>query len=161
MLVSAPLSSFLDLGTGGNGFFEVAMDEIFVGIAQVSGPGGASVEVDFDYIALSSGGPLPSSTPTASDDAGTRIPNSFRLNQVYPNPFRTGATITYDLPRSVDVRLEVFDLLGRRIRSMVDQHQQAGRYAVNLDGTGLASGVYLFRLTADRHVQVRTGIRLE
>ncbi len=158
-LVSAPISDFLDLG-GGNGIFEVALDEIFVGIAQVSGPSGATVEVDFDYIALSSGGPLPSPTPTANDDPNAQLPGSFGLNEVYPNPFVTDATITYDLPRSSRVRLDVFDVLGRRIRTVVDQTQPGGRYDIRIDGRDLAAGVYLFRLTADRFVQVRSATRL-
>lgn len=78
---------------------------------------------------------------------------SFALGQNYPNPFNAGSIIGYDVPGTVSgnaapaaVRLTVFDILGRRVATLVDASQVPGEYFVRFDGTGRASGVYFYRL---------------
>ena len=82
---------------------------------------------------------------------GTLLP--FSLRQSYPNPFNTSSTIAYVVPGIVSgtaalarVNLTVFDLLGRRVRTLVDEDKPAGEYFVRFDGTGRASGVYFYRM---------------
>ncbi len=76
-------------------------------------------------------------------------PKSFTLYQNYPNPFNPTTMITYDLASASSVRLELFDVLGRKIATLVNAEQLAGRYAYTLNATqyGLTSGVYFYRLT--------------
>ena len=69
--------------------------------------------------------------------------------QNYPNPFRETTTIRYSLPRSMRVRLAVFDVLGREVAVLVDKRQDGGVYAVDFDARGLAPGVYVARFEID------------
>jgi hypothetical protein len=78
----------------------------------------------------------------------TEFPKAFRLEQNYPNPFNPSTTIKYDLPKLSDVRLSVYDVLGREVSVLVNEKRDAGVHEVTLDGSGLASGVYLYRLQA-------------
>lgn len=82
------------------------------------------------------------------------LPARFALEQNYPNPFNPTTNIHYELPREAEVRLEVFDLLGRKVATLVDSRQLAGRYTFTFDGSGLASGLYLFRLQAGNFTKV-------
>lgn len=86
------------------------------------------------------------------------LPERFALLQSYPNPFRERATITYDVPENrttgLDVRLVVYDALGRRVRTLVDGRRFPGRFTVVWDGTDasgqpVAPGLYLCRFTTD------------
>jgi hypothetical protein len=76
------------------------------------------------------------------------IPAKFALSQNYPNPFNPITAIRYWLSVASEVRLSVHDLLGREIAVLVNERKAPGSYSVRLDGNGLASGVYLYRLTA-------------
>lgn len=79
---------------------------------------------------------------------GGAPPVAFDLKQNYPNPFNPVTTIRYSVATHSLVRLEILDVLGRRVRLLVDERQQAGHYSVEFDAAGLASGVYFSRLTA-------------
>jgi hypothetical protein len=97
-------------------------------------------------------------TPSGPNDVTdpaplVEIPTEFRLMQNYPNPFNPSTVIRYGLPQVADVRLEVFTILGQRVETLVDGRQAAGTYEVKLDGSKLASGVYLYRLHAGAYVQ--------
>jgi len=73
------------------------------------------------------------------------VPDKVTLTS-YPNPFRRQATVEYTLPEENDVRLTVYDILGRRVAVLEDGSKQAGRHRVTLRSDGLASGVYFGRL---------------
>ncbi|MEO1076817.1 MAG: T9SS type A sorting domain-containing protein, partial [Bacteroidota bacterium] len=84
---------------------------------------------------------------------------TYALTSVYPNPVSTTATVGFTLPTSEDARVEVFDLLGRRVATLADGLRAAGEHSVTLDATGLPSGVYVVRLatpsaTLTEHVTV-------
>lgn len=81
-------------------------------------------------------------------------PDAFALLPNYPNPFGETTVIHYDLPEETDVRLTVFDLLGREVVRLVDEKQKAGRYDLNFDASHLASGVYVFRIKAGEFVKM-------
>ncbi|MEX2656577.1 MAG: T9SS type A sorting domain-containing protein [Balneolales bacterium] len=76
------------------------------------------------------------------------LPQRFALHHNYPNPFNPATVIRYELPRTSEVRLEVFDLLGRRVATLVDGPVQAGRHEAHFNASRLSSGVYLYRLQA-------------
>ena len=87
-------------------------------------------------------------------------PWAFSLQQNYPNPFNAQTTIAYEVPRSGPVSLVLYDLLGQRVTSLVDQWQPAGAYRVSWDGADtkgapVSSGVYLFRLEAGDRAATR------
>jgi hypothetical protein len=75
-------------------------------------------------------------------------PSSFVLEQNFPNPFNPTTVITYELPGNASVSLKVYDMLGREVRSLVNEPQSAGSHSVTFNAGGLASGVYLYRLQA-------------
>ncbi len=91
----------------------------------------------------------------AEDDAPAAQPASFALEAAYPNPFRSGATVTYRLGEAGDVRLAVYDVLGRRVAVLADEPQAAGAHRARFEASGLASGVYLVVLEAggERHAR--------
>ncbi|NNF59062.1 MAG: T9SS type A sorting domain-containing protein [Rhodothermaceae bacterium] len=75
-------------------------------------------------------------------------PASFRLKAVYPNPVTGSATVAFSMPEAGAARLEVFDVLGRKVATLLDEARAAGSYAVPFEAAGLPSGLYLARLTA-------------
>ncbi len=77
----------------------------------------------------------------------------FRLEQNYPNPFNPSTMINYQLPMSNWVTLRVYDLLGRQVATLVDEEKPPGSYTVEWNATGLASGVYYYRLQAGEFSQ--------
>lgn len=74
------------------------------------------------------------------------IPDEFALMQNYPNPFNPVTVIEYQLPADGEVRLEVFDMVGRRVAVLIDELVQTGYHDVTFDASGMASGVYIYRL---------------
>jgi hypothetical protein len=88
-----------------------------------------------------------------TEEAGT--PLVFALAAPFPNPFARTTTIAYTLPEGADVWLEVFDVLGRRVRTLVAAEQAAGHHAVPFEAGALASGVYLVRITAGAYTATR------
>ena len=72
----------------------------------------------------------------------------FRLMQNYPNPFNPSTSIQYQIPETENVSIKVYDMLGREVAVLVNQTQSAGQYKVDFDASKLASGVYLYRLSA-------------
>jgi hypothetical protein len=76
-------------------------------------------------------------------------------SQNYPNPFSSSTTIKYELPKSSEVRLSVYDLLGREVSVLVNERRNAGVYEVRFDASGLSSGVYFYRLQAGTFVETR------
>jgi hypothetical protein len=83
------------------------------------------------------------------------IPMRFELGQNYPNPFNPTTRIRYQVSGASDVRLVVYDFLGREVAVLVNVRKAPGSYDVTFDASGLASGVYVYRLTAGREVLSR------
>jgi len=76
-----------------------------------------------------------------------QLPTSFILYQNYPNPFNPTTSISYDLPVSGNIKLKVYDILGREVATLVDAFQQAGNYKAAFNGSQFTSGVYFYRLS--------------
>lgn len=86
-------------------------------------------------------------TPTSIETESV-APNEFHLAQNYPNPFNPSTTITYTLPRTTRVKLEVFNNLGQRISTLVNKFQNRGRYEVIWQANGHPSGAYFYKISA-------------
>ena len=80
---------------------------------------------------------------------GNQIPSEFCLLQNYPNPFNPVSKIEYKISKSSDIKILVFDLMGREIETLVNRKQNAGSYSVIFDGGNLSSGMYYYTLYAD------------
>ncbi len=78
------------------------------------------------------------------------LPKVFALHQNFPNPFNPATTLHYDLPQADSVTLEVYDLTGKKIATLVREQQAAGQYALRFDGSALSSGLYVCRLRTTR-----------
>lgn len=78
------------------------------------------------------------------------VPTTYSLSQNYPNPFNPVTKINYDLPKDGKVKLVIFDILGREIKSLVNnEFKTAGRYTVEFNGTQFASGIYFYRIQVE------------
>lgn len=86
---------------------------------------------------------------------GSERPMATQLKQNYPNPFNPTTVIGYDVAEQSNVTLDVYDMTGRKVATLVNRQQAPGSYRVNFDGSNLASGMYLYRLTAGQTVQTR------
>jgi hypothetical protein len=84
---------------------------------------------------------------TGIENTTTGLPKQFELKSNYPNPFNPTTKIAYSLPTATKVRLEVIDVLGRIVATLVNEAKQAGEYSTEFDGSKLGSGVYMYRLT--------------
>jgi hypothetical protein len=89
-----------------------------------------------------------------------KIAEGFRLYQNYPNPFNPKTVISYQLSAVSEVRLVIYDLLGREVALLVNEQQPAGSYNVTFDAGRLASGTYLYRIIAGQFVQTRRMVLL-
>jgi len=99
-------------------------------------------------------------TDVEDEGDGDASPSEFSLSDNYPDPFNPKTNIAYLVPRACQVRLEVFNVLGQKIRTLVDEDQTAGNREVSWDGrnqTGeeVASGVYFYRLKAEDFVETK------
>ncbi len=93
---------------------------------------------------------LPSKIYTSLPEDKAPVVRHFRLYQNYPNPFNPTTEIVFDLPQKARITLEVFDISGQKIATLVRGVKPAGRYHVKFDTRRLASGVYIYRLTTDQ-----------
>jgi hypothetical protein len=96
-----------------------------------------------------------SSNVSVAQDIKNLIPTEYYLSQNYPNPFNPVTKISFDLPDDVKVKLIVYDLLGREVKSIVNSQLTTGKYTFLFDGRNLASGVYFYRLVAGDFTAVK------
>jgi photosystem II stability/assembly factor-like uncharacterized protein len=75
-------------------------------------------------------------------------PDKFSLSQNYPNPFNPSTMINYSIPQKNFVTIKIYDILGKEIKTLVNEEKSAGKYEVNFDGSDLSSGAYYYRLQA-------------
>jgi hypothetical protein len=92
---------------------------------------------------------FPSGSATSVERLSETVPASFELRQNYPNPFNPSTTITFDITSAGRVTLEVFNILGQQVATLVNEVKAPGTYATRLDGAGLPSGTYIYRLRSD------------
>lgn len=83
------------------------------------------------------------------------LPTEFALYQNYPNPFNPMTTIRYQLANPTRVELAVYDLLGKKVTTLVNKKQEAGKFTTHFDASNFASGVYFYRLRAGDFVQTK------
>ncbi|MBE0558518.1 MAG: T9SS type A sorting domain-containing protein, partial [Proteobacteria bacterium] len=103
---------------------------------------------------------------TGVEFVNSEVPSHFELAQTYPNPFNPTTEITFALPKAGLVMLEVYDLTGRVVATLVNQDLPAGTHKVmwnarNGNGQSLASGVYLYRIASGEFVATRKMVLLK
>jgi len=92
---------------------------------------------------------------TTTSVSTSAIPAEFALHQSFPNPFNPATTITFDVASQEQVKIEVFSMLGERVRVLVDEMKSPGKYALTFDASRLASGIYVYRMTTPSFTALR------
>jgi len=112
-------------------------------------------EMDNDAIEVSYSTLHLPDTQTGIDDEVVEIPTSYGLNQNYPNPFNAHTTISYSLPEGSDVTIDIYDIMGRKVTTLVSGYQNAGTHSAIWNANDVSSGVYLYKLTAGNYTETR------
>ncbi|MBN1560293.1 T9SS type A sorting domain-containing protein [candidate division KSB1 bacterium] len=87
------------------------------------------------------------SSPDSSQNQATVV-RTFDLAQNYPNPFNPSTTIRFSLPMSANIKIEIYDLLGNRVKLLVDGRYEAGVHSLTLNAGDLAAGIYFYSMSA-------------
>ncbi|NOS85274.1 MAG: T9SS type A sorting domain-containing protein [Ignavibacteria bacterium] len=126
-------------GVGSNIAASLALDNngnVFVtGISE-----NTSADYDFATVKYSQG--------IVFKKQGSEMPAEFKLHQNYPNPFNPATNIKFDIPGSGNVKIAVYDMLGRGVKILADEYKEAGSYEINFDASALSSGTYFYKITA-------------
>ena len=85
----------------------------------------------------------------------SEIPEAISLDQNYPNPFNPATTISFSIPNATRISLSIFDVLGRQVRLVLDDVMPQGRHSVVVDGSGIPSGTYFYRLSSEQGSLIR------
>jgi hypothetical protein len=109
----------------------------------------------FDSLTINKG------TINVATDENSGLARAFQLHQNYPNPFNPQTTIRYELPINGNVTLDIVDLNGRVIRTILDEYKQAGTYALTWDAQNVSSGIYFFRLQAENNMLLKKCVVLK
>ena len=134
---------------------------LLTGLCDVTAPSGNSYYFSFYYQTWSLGADFPVrlviEQATTSISNHNQLPNSFRLLKNYPNPFNPITTIQYELPERSDVQIIIYDLLGRKIASLLSETQEAGIQSVQWNATNVPSGMYFYQIRVYDPDEVGTG----
>jgi len=94
-----------------------------------------------------------SQLPTGVESYNDEIPNAFQLEQNYPNPFNPSTQIRFAIPKSASVKLDVYNLLGQKVASLVNENLSAGKYTTDWNAEKYSSGTYIYTIRIDNEVQ--------
>ncbi len=83
------------------------------------------------------------------------VPHEFALRQNYPNPFNPSTTITFTIPQRQHISLTIYDVLGKEVAMLVNEHKEAGEHAVRFTANNLSSGIYFYRMESEGFVQTK------
>jgi hypothetical protein len=103
---------------------------------------------------------------SASNDEINQSPHAFNLYNNYPNPFNPVTTFRYDLPENSHVTITIYDMLGRQVKTLINQTQDAGYKSVIWDTTNdygrpVSAGVYLYQIQAGEYMQTKKMVLLK
>jgi hypothetical protein len=112
---------------------------------------------DFDF----SNGNFSINIPTGIDDIPNQIPDKFALMQNYPNPFNPATKIRYELPEESKVVIKIYNILGSEVMELLNEQKEPGVYEVEFNANNLASGTYIYKISADNFVQTKKMILMK
>jgi hypothetical protein len=141
-------------------------------ISQWTGIGGSvNAEVNFIEATITEPGVYGAFTSEVitdveDDDYGNVLPYKFELSQNYPNPFNPVTTINYSLPRRSKVKIEIFNILGRKVITLFEDSKPAGDYQITWDGNDsnsqkVSTGIYFYRFKAGDYVETKKMLLLK
>jgi len=94
------------------------------------------------------------SVPADINDEPT-IPNNYTLYQNYPNPFNPVTTIKYNILKNTNVKINIFDLAGKKVTTLINENQNSGIHSIQFDGNNFASGIYYYQLLTPEYSEVK------
>lgn len=157
--------------TGQNGVFDV----LVVTFAVIGSPG-QSTNLDLEYTAMAAAytfsnllqylnvesGIVTISGATGIDDLlDDQIPSRYTLLQNYPNPFNPATHIRFGLPKASTVEIDLFNVMGQKVDTILDEYKRAGYHTINFDASHLASGIYFFSIKAEEFKDVKKMILMK
>ena len=106
------------------------------------------------------------SVDVGSDRSEELIPGKINLSQNFPNPFNPTTVINYSLPRKSDVTISIYNLLGQKVNTLVNETQETGSYSIKWDGTdksakAVASGIYFYQISAGDYTEAKKMLMLK
>jgi hypothetical protein len=93
--------------------------------------------------------------PTGINNVSGLTPEKYSLSQNYPNPFNPSTTIKFDLAKNGFVSIKIFDVLGREIKSLVNDNLNKGSYEVSFNAGDISSGVYFYKMESGDFSQIK------
>lgn len=90
-----------------------------------------------------------------------RMPSDYSISQNYPNPFNPSTRIKYSVPKTCNITIKVYDILGREVSTLLNEVKQAGNYEIQFSGTNLASGIYFYQMRANGFVETKKFILMK
>ena len=97
----------------------------------------------------------------ANNHGGGEIPLTYDLSQNYPNPFNPGTKIDYEIPEAGRVTIRIYNILGKLVKTLIDEDKQPGKYTLKFNPNGLASGVYFYQLTVNSYTSTKKLVLLK
>jgi len=99
-------------------------------------------------------------------DDGFVLPDEYALHQNYPNPFNPVTTLRYNLPENSLVNITIYDMLGRKVKTLINQNQDAGHKSVIWDATNdfgkpVSAGIYLYQIQVDEYISTKKMVLLK
>lgn len=149
---SAAFQSISGAFIAGNGTTTVKHDYSYVDNSYVTGNLYRLKQTDLTGTSQFTGAVDPLGVTSTAPRA---LPTVYSLSQNYPNPFNPSTVIEFALPKDAHVTLEIYNIIGQKVMTLVDEVTPAGYHSVKLDGTNLASGMYLYRLTAGQQTFIK------
>lgn len=90
-----------------------------------------------------------------------KLPDQYSLEQNYPNPFNASTTINYSLPYPGNVKLDIYDILGRKVETLIEKQQQAGYHHVIWNAKDISTGMYFYKLQAGDYIETKKMVLLK
>ena len=161
---SNKIASFAVVGKNG----QYVMNNLLPGnykiaAASINYTGSTSVTVAVDYSANATKTAAISVSSTSTTDVSNEnaVVTGFNLYQNYPNPFNPSTVIKFSLPEKMNVKLTVYDMMGREVAQLINGVQEVGTHSVEFNASGFASGVYFYTLSANKFSQTHKLVLLK
>ncbi len=91
----------------------------------------------------------------------SEMPLEYQISQNYPNPFNPSTIINFSIPEASNVKLIIFDALGREVETLIDNKMGAGNYNADWNASSFSAGIYFYRITANNFVQTKKMVLLK
>ena len=136
--------------------------EIYSSVDTVVNEVVAEITANGEYAVFSTNFP----TDIEDNQQGSILPIRFELNQNYPNPFNPVTTIEYSIPARSHISIEVYNIIGQKVNTLIDSEQSAGTYSITWNGVDasgqkVSSGVYMYRFQAGDHIETKKMLLLK